>query len=232
MKTIFLAVLLLTPALGAQTGAVPLSRDYSSVLPVNAVAFDFEEQGQAVPHWQVQLGPDGKGKYMELSGNSAEQGPPQAQAISVSRHTMDLLLAGADHINGKKPCESRARNLAQTGKKKLTYVYGAASNTCEFNYSDDETLMHVVAGFQAIADTMQYSPRLAHLHRFDRLGLDVEIENLVAAVKDGRAIEVGNIAPVLQSIVEDERVIDRVRRKAARLLQDASSAVPAQASAR
>jgi hypothetical protein len=82
--------------------------------------------------------------------------------------------------------------------------------------------MDATAAFEAIAETMQYGARLQHEHRFDRLSLDAEIDSLVAEAKEGRAIELQNIAPVLQSIVDDDRVIDRVRRKTARLLQDAA----------
>jgi hypothetical protein len=50
------------------------------------------------------------------------------------------------------------------------------------------------------------------------------MDSLISENKDGRAIELQNIAPVLQSIVDDDRVMERVRRKAARLLQDAAPA--------
>ena len=84
-----------------------------------------------------------------------------------------------------------------------------------------------MATFQAIAETMQRGERLQHDLRYDRLGLDAEMESLVAAKESGSAIEIGNIAPVLQALVEDDHVIDRVRRRAARLLQDAGAPVPA-----
>jgi hypothetical protein len=99
-----------------------------------------------------------------------------------------------------------------------------AWSACTFNYSDDKALMDAVAGFQAIAATMQTGARLQHAHRYDRLALDADMDSLGEAVKNGTAIELENIAPVLQSIVDDERVIDRARRKAARLLQDAPAA--------
>ena len=74
---------------------------------------------------------------------------------------------------------------------------------------------------------MQRGERLQHELRYDRLGLDAEMEALVAAQKDGSAIEIGNIASILQALVTDDHVIDRVRRRAARLLQDTGLPVPA-----
>jgi hypothetical protein len=87
--------------------------------------------------------------------------------------------------------------------------------------------MGATAAIQAIADTMQRGERLQHDLRYDRLGLDAEMEALVAAKESGSAIEIGNIATVLQALVQDDHVIDRVRRRAARLLQDVGAPVPA-----
>ncbi|HLI77245.1 MAG TPA: hypothetical protein VKV02_09895, partial [Acidobacteriaceae bacterium] len=90
-----------------------------------------------------------------------------------------------------------------------------------YNYSDDDRVNDATTAFEAVAETLQYGDRLAAKLRFDRLGLDTEVDGLQAAVTEGRALEVGNIAPILQTISDDERVMDRVRRKAARLLQGA-----------
>jgi hypothetical protein len=87
--------------------------------------------------------------------------------------------------------------------------------------------MGATATFLAIADTMQRGERLQHELRYDRLGLDAEMESLVDAQKSGSAIEIGNIASILQTLVSDDHVIDRVRRRAARLLQDTGLPVPA-----
>ncbi len=55
-------------------------------------------------------------------------------------------------------------------------------------------------------------------HKHDRLALDEELGLLLDAVKDGRALEVQSIQPVLQEIVEDETVMDRARTRAKKLL--------------
>ncbi|HTY85645.1 MAG TPA: hypothetical protein VMB19_15600, partial [Silvibacterium sp.] len=60
--------------------------------------------------------------------------------------------------------------------------------------------------------------RLAIEHLHSRLALDSELENLQAAVKDHRALEIENIAPVLQSIADDEAVMNRARNRARSLL--------------
>ena len=102
----------------------------------------------------------------------------------------------------------------------LTIYANDETVQCVFEYSDEESLNAAAAAFESIAETMRYGERLQHELRYGRLGLDAEIDSLISESKDGRVIEVQNIASVLQSIVDDDRVIDRVRRKAARLLQD------------
>ncbi len=80
------------------------------------------------------------------------------------------------------------------------------------------------AVFEALGETMRFGERLNAKLRFDRLGLDADMDGLQSAVTDGRAIEVGNIIPVLQKVQDDERVMERVRRKAGLLLQMANPA--------
>ena len=64
-----------------------------------------------------------------------------------------------------------------------------------------------------------------HLHRYDRLGLDAELESFSREVSEGRALELGTIAPTLRSIADDPDVMQRVRTRASALL----TLVPAQA---
>ena len=87
--------------------------------------------------------------------------------------------------------------------------------------------MEATTAFQAIAMTMEEAAKLDHLHRFDRLGLDAELGTFVQSVRDGRAIEVGNIAATLRSLASDTDLLERVRLRAAELLQGAAAAVPA-----
>jgi len=148
----------------------------------------------------------------------------------VSAATLERLRAGYTAVAGGS-CETRLKGIAKTGAKHIAYMLSGSDawSSCTFNYSDDKALMDTAAAFQAIAETIQTGATLQHLHRFDRLGLDAEMDALAVEAKEGHAIEMQNIAPTLQSIVDDERVIERVRRKAARLLQPAE---PVTASAR
>ncbi|HEY4008645.1 MAG TPA: hypothetical protein VGM11_00725 [Acidobacteriaceae bacterium] len=173
------------------------------------------------PAWTVRLQADGAGTYSE-SGTAN----PATTPLTVTAATLERVKQG-EHAAKSGRCETKSKNIAQTGEKTIRYVDGQRTSECTFNYSDDAGLMGAMATFEAIAETMQYGERLEHELRYDRLGLDAEIDQLVEAKQKGSAIEIANITPILQALVADDHVIDRVRRKAARLLQDAGSPVPA-----
>jgi hypothetical protein len=176
---------------------------------------------QVSPPWKVRLQADGAGMYSEGASADARQMP-----LTVTPATLEKLKTG-EHAAKSGKCETKAKNVANTGQKTIRYEDGDKSAECTFNYSDDTGLMSTTATFVAIADTVQRGQRLQHELRYDRLGLDAEMESLVNAQKDGSAIEIGNIATILQTLVSDDHVIDRVRRRAARLLQDTGLPVPA-----
>ena len=171
--------------------------------------------------WKVRLEADGAGTYSE-SGTATSATMP----LTVSVVTLERVRQG-EHAARSGKCETKAKNIAQTGEKTIRFEEAGKVAECTFNYSDDQGLTGALAAFQAVAETMQFGERLQHDQRYDRLGLDAEIDSLLEAKQGGRAIEIENIAPVLQALVEDDHVIDRVRRKAARLLQDAGVPAPA-----
>jgi len=139
-------------------------------------------------------------------------------AIHVSEKTTARLFATAGVLRSGKECQSGNRHLAQTGKKVLTLTDGAGEKTCSFNYSDDKRIEDAVTAFGAIATTLEERPTLEHLRRFDRLGLDAELGSFLESARSGRAIELANIAPLLEQLATDDALMDRVRSRAATLL--------------
>jgi hypothetical protein len=202
-------------------GNLPLPKD---IVPgsAGAVSFSFDWPQAEVSHWSIEVGVGLSGRYDKLEAG-AKPSADTKRPITVSQATMDRL-RGAYRTVASGNCETRAKHIAQTGVKHIAYTMAGSDawSSCTFNYSDDKALMDAAAAFQAIAETIQMGDKLEYTHRFDRLGLDAQIAFFSEEVAAGHAIELQNIAPVLNSIVNDERVIERARRKAARLLQDAS----------
>lgn len=222
--TVFLPFALAVLTAGASLQqATPVS-DAETVVP-RAVSMDFVRTGLSVPHWTIAIHEDGSGRYEE-PGGADKSAEPARQSLRITPATLHRLAAGFDAVSANH-CETKAKHIANTGQKTIVYKTGSdGSVNCTFNYSDDEKLQDTANAFVAIAATMQMGTQLAKLHRYDRLGLDAQIQYLDEEMKAGRALEVQNIAPVLKSIAEDDRVIDRVRRKAARMLTDAGETAP------
>jgi hypothetical protein len=216
------AILLAVPVVfvsaipAAQTGAAATSEQFT------AISFRMEPRDPQAKTYVIHLRADGTGTYSIVAADAPIESPLHVGPATLTRIEQGTARIQPDH------CEAKEKNIAQTGRKTVTLERSGTNVACTFNYSDDAKLMDAVEAFEALAETMLSGERLAHDHRFDRLGLDAEMDRLTTEVAEGRALEPGNIAPVLQSIGEDDRVIDRVRRKAQRLLtQSAEASTPA-----
>ena len=125
-----------------------------------------------------------------------------------------------------RPCEHSSGRLAFTGKKTLSYAGSDGQGSCTFNYASDPALQRLSDQLISLAFTLEEGRRLAVEHKHSRLSLDSELETLLQAAKDQRAICIGNISAELQSIADDEEVMQRARSRARSLLASASGQPP------
>ena len=194
------------------------------------LSFSLDRSGASPSHYELRVDEGtGRGYYrpepQEPTGPPAVTPAPEVP-ISVDGPLLKKLFAAVPLVQSHR-CDSHGKNIAQTGIKTLRYEGAGGAFECSYNYSNEDRINTATALFLAIGDTMQYGDRLAAKLRFDRLGLDAEMDNLQSALADGTAVDVANIAPVLAAIQNDDRVMDIVRRKATRLLE--SAGVTAQA---
>jgi hypothetical protein len=108
--------------------------------------------------------------------------------------------------------------VAFQGWKTLTYTGPQGQGSCTFNYSKDKEIQNLGDSLEAVAETILEGARLELLLQHDRLGLDAETEFLVEAVDDGRAQQVCVIREILERLVQDDTVLERVRKRARMLL--------------
>ncbi len=192
-----------------------------------ALNFSLSREGEPPIAYSIRVEEiTGNGLYQKDLG-SPQTGTPKPGSpvpIHLDSPTVKKLFAAVPVVKGGH-CESHAKNIAKTGIKVLRYDNGTEHANCSYNYSNEDRVNDATNLFEAIAFTMQFGDSLAAKLRFDRLGLDAELDALQTAVNEHQAIEVQNIAPVLQSIAGDERAMDRVRRKATRLLESAGTPV-------
>ena len=116
------------------------------------------------------------------------------------------------------PCEAPGSHVAFTGKKTVSYTGPDGHGECTYNWSRDQQLNQLADDLMAIAYTIDEGRRLATEHVHSRLSLDAELEALQDAAKDRRALEIENISSELESIANDEAVMNRARNRARALL--------------
>lgn len=196
------------------------------------VSFQFERAGLPVPRFTLRVEEDGTGSYQADEVESpADKGTVQYaspkhidRTLTLTQPTVSKIFKSARELDRfDMACEAMAKNIANTGKKTLRYAGSDGAGSCTYNYSTNKEVAGLTDIFLSIAFTLDEGRRLEFLHRYDRLGLDEEMTDLVQAAKAGHALELQTIAPVLTSIAGDGAVMQRVRSQATKLLEQAQS---------
>jgi hypothetical protein len=191
-----------------------------------AVSFAFERAGFSVPKYTMRVGEDGAGSYQ------GEEAPPHSPYPGVSsppapidrRFMLSAATASRIFVLAREldrfdtVCASKAKNIADMGKKTLSYKGPDGEGSCTYNYSENKSVIQLTDIFQGVTATMDEGRKLDHLHRYDRLGLDAALEFLAQQVAEGHALELGTIQTTLRSIAGDTEVMQRARARANALL--------------
>ena len=207
-----------------------LSQAAPATTPAPAAAqitFSFENAQLDPSSYTLTFREDGTGHYRSKPGpaNSESVGPaPVDRDIKLT----DPLLAGFFRVSRSHEffaiaCQAPNSHIAFTGKKTVSYTGPDGHGECTYNWSRDAQLNQLANDLGAVACTLEEGRRLAIQHQHSRLSLDAELEALQDAVKDRRALELGNIAAELQSIADDETVMNRARTRARALLNGNAS---------
>lgn len=218
-----------TLSLTAQTASPTAD---ASVSKSAQVSFQFDRTGLPVPRFTLRLREDGTGNYQadqaETAATATSMRGQAAQhvdrPIRLSSGTVAKIFKAAraaDHFNVE--CASKAKNIADTGKKTLSYTGPDGSGSCVYNYSENKSVDTLTNTFLAIAYTIDEGRRLEFLHRYDRLGLDAEMISFAQELEAGRALELGTISPTLAAIADDTALIQRVRLKAQKMLDQVAA---------
>jgi hypothetical protein len=225
------SVLVVCTAVAYAAQAIAPAADASVTKPAE-VSFQFDRTGLPVPRFTLRIREDGTGSYQaDQAETPATATSTRGQAaqhvdrtINLTRGTVAKIFKAAraaNHFNIE--CASKAKNIADTGKKTLSYSGADGAGSCTYNYSENKTIDTLTNTFLGIAYTMDEGRRLEFLHRYDRLGLDAEMISLAQEAEAGRALELGTIAPTLAQITDDTAVIQRVRLRAQKMLEQVAA---------
>jgi hypothetical protein len=224
--------------LGSAFSTVAQTPEAQTAVPATTqaeVSFQFDHTGLPVPRFTLRIYENGAGTYQadqaEIPATQTSMRGQAAQHVDRPINLTPGVVAkifkaarGLNHLNVE--CASKAKNIADTGTKTLTYVGPDGSGSCVYNYSENKMVGTLTDTFLAIASTLDEGRKLEFLHRYDRLGLDAEMNSFADEVKEGRALELGTISPTLASIADDIAVIQRVRLRAAKMLEQVAADRP------
>jgi hypothetical protein len=221
------------PFAAAQTAVQPAATTPDGPSTKQAeVSFQFDRTGLPVPRFTLRIGEDGTGHYqadqaeMPATANSMRGQAAQHidRPVNLTAGTVSKIFKAARASNYFNiECASKAKNIADTGKKTLSYTGSDGSGSCTYNYSEIKTIDTLTNTFLAVAYTLDEGRRLEFLHRYDRLGLDSEMTTLSQEVQAGRALDLGTIAPTLAAIADDTALIQRVRLRAKKMLDQVAA---------
>jgi hypothetical protein len=223
-----LPVALLAVALLAAAAPVAAKgQDSSAADPT--FQLDFSNPGLSPSQWTLTLRPDGTGHFRSQAGKPEDDSkqeivPPVVDRdIQVSAAYAARVFAAAErHQWFNETCESHLK-VAFQGWKTLTYTGPQGKGSCTFNYSKDKEIQDLGDSLGAVVETILEGARMELLLQHDRLGLDAEMEFLVEAVGDGRAQQVCVIHGILERLVQDDTVLERVRKRARMLLMQGAT---------
>jgi len=197
----------------------------SGVQTTAQIRFTYENPKLEPHKYVLVVGEDGSGNYhSEGSGSSADgQGmasEPVDRPIHVSKAVRDSMFAAARKNKFfAKSCDDGGKNIAFQGTKTLEYEGSDGQGSCIYNWSKNGQIGKLTDQFEAIAATLDEGSKLQRQYEHGRLSLDSEMEILDQMVREGRAIEIENIAPLLKTLADDEAILQRVQRRARTLLE-------------
>jgi hypothetical protein len=192
------------------------------------IRFTYENPKLQPPKYMVTVGDDGSGHFNSEGGGPTDgqtmSSEPQDRPIHISKALREAMFTTARKNKlFAISCDDGGKNIAFQGNKTLEYEGPEGKGSCMYNWSKNAQIDKLTDQFEAIAATLDEGGKLQRQYEHGRLSLDAEIEVLEQMVHDGRAIELENIAPILQKLAGDEAVLQRVQRRARALLQEAKS---------
>ncbi len=210
----------LTGAAWAQ-GALPVPGSKAASLATVTFTLDWPERKP--PHYSITADSSGRATFTAVD-DTGDPAQPYTREFTLSdgarRRIFDAAKA-LDYFRGQ--FDFTKHEIAFTGRKTLAYADPDRRFQTTYNWSENTELMDLTRLFQGIESTLDHGRKLEYLRRFDRLGLNAELQAMEDAARDHYLAEVHAIEPVLRQIADDPNVMDLARQRARRLLQLASA---------
>jgi len=195
------------------------------------IVYTFSHPQLQPAQYTLSVDETGKGRFTSTPGNQPADASDGVFPAPIDREIRldepmlaELFRYARAHSYFGSSCERTQGKLAFTGNKTLSYTGTDGHGSCSFIWAADPALQNLSDQLEAVAFTLEVGRRLDVEVRHDRLSLDAELQSLQDAVQSRRASGLPNIAPQLQTIAEDQDVMERARRRALALLSRCETA--------
>jgi hypothetical protein len=171
--------------------------------------------GSKPEYVQITLDPGGAVEYREAAD---EELPAKFTLEEAEARTIFDLTDKLEHF--KKPLEAQVKvAVAFMGTKTFTYLNGSEKHEVSFNYSADPNAQALVDWFDRLAESAQYLIELERAAKYDRLGVDKALRNLMSALERNRLVGVRQYLAMLDRIARNESYMHTARAKAAAIAE-------------
>ncbi len=157
-----------------------------------------------------------------------ELGEPYRIQFVISQATTRRIFALAESLRYfQGDWDFKKHRIADTGRKTLLYSDSTRSHQTTYNWSENRAVQELTDIFQGISNTQEAAWELNRLRRYDKLGLNHQLERMEDLAKNGWLRELQVIAPLLEKLANDREIMHIARQRAQRLLQVAAGPAPA-----
>ena len=217
MKTLFAILVVLTIGASAQNPPA------NPAMPT--ITFDRLWEASTPQEYVFTVKSGGTATYLSRNPTRApedgsEKDPDYQLEFTMSarnREKVFKLAEQANYFNGNFAFTKHP--VASTGRKTLTYADPSRHFQTVFDYSETKPIQELAHLFLAISNTIEYGRKLQFKYKYDKLGLESELQGMEMASEGGNLAEIQLIAPTLQKIADDSSVLNIARKRAKHLLE-------------
>ena len=163
----------------------------------------------------LDLKPDGTGQS-RFKRRGTEEASSVLTLSSNGREKFLSVVAATRNLADREKYESK-RKVANLGRKHITLEIGSETREAEFNYSDLKEVNTLTTFFDGLINQQVLISDLEMALQYERLSIPERLDQLEGEIKSGRIADPQSLIPVLDKIVQNERVVDYARNHAQQL---------------
>ena len=169
--------------------------------------------GSVPAYFEITVEPTGDSVYKEAPDDEL---PLKFKLSSKEVEEIFGLAAKLDYF--KQPLESPLK-VAFMGSKILRYENGDARNEQKYNFSEIPAAQALTDWFERMQESANRRIDLERAAKYDHLGVDKSLNQLEAAIEDGRIVALEQFLPMLDRIAKNETYMHQSRAKAAEVAE-------------